>query len=260
MALREEGPIEVNCMCLVATLLAVAAVHHSAPAQPIRYTSFYAGKHLFHMITADIAGGALSPKTVHSRRLTSVWNMISDSKPTVAITGTFFSPRGQDPVADVLVDGNLVSHGSRGTAVGVDWFGNVSIFDIPFKKQVDWSAYQFGLQGAVRVVDGGKVRPNPKAQKFHDSGIWGRASRTGLGIKETGELCLFATTSEITLSELGRAMKSHGIRNGVSLDGGGSTCLYYRGSMLIPPKRKLSNLFVISQGAPGFTEKTQIND
>ena len=57
----------------------------------------------------------------------------------------------------------------------------------------------------------------------------------------------FATTSKVTLSELGRAMTSKGIRNGVSLDGGTSTCLYYNGSMVIPPGRQLSNLIVVTR-------------
>jgi exopolysaccharide biosynthesis protein len=42
-------------------------------------------------------------------------------------------------------------------------------------------------------------------------------------------------------------MKSHGVRNGVSLDGGASTCFYYNGSYLIQPQRKLCNMLVVSQ-------------
>jgi len=186
---------------------------------------------------------------IHFPSLTSVHSFVDKSQPMVAITGTFFSPGSQCPVADVLVDGNLVAKGSRGTAVAVDWYGKVTIFDEPFNSNIDWGAYQFGLRGAVRVVDGGVVRPNPKAQRFHDPAIWGKASRTGLGLTESGKLVLFATNDKVTLSEFGKAMKSRGVRNGVSLDGGGSTCFYYNGSFLIPPHRKLSNMFVVCQKA-----------
>jgi exopolysaccharide biosynthesis protein len=184
---------------------------------------------------------------VHSTSLTSVHTLVDGSQPVVAITGTFFSPGSQKCVADVLVDGNLVAKGARGTAVGVDYDGNVTIFDEPFNKEIDWSSYKFGLRGAVRVVDGGKVRPNPIAQRFHDSHIWGKAARVGLGLTKSGKLVLFATKEKVTLSELGNAMKSRGVRNGVSLDGGSSTCFYYNGSYLIAPQRKLCNMFIVSQ-------------
>ena len=62
---------------------------------------------------------------------------------------------------------------------------------------------------------------------------------------------LVATTSSVTLSELGRAMKSKGVVDAVALDGGGSTALYYKGSMIVKPKRGMSNLFVV-YGRPAF--------
>jgi exopolysaccharide biosynthesis protein len=51
---------------------------------------------------------------------------------------------------------------------------------------------------------------------------------------------------------LGKAMKSRGVQDAVSLDGGGSTCLFYQGSLVVPPQRKLSNLFVLSRKADPY--------
>lgn len=218
---------------------------------PIRYGSFFYNKHLYHMVTVDLSSGSCSPGTVFAPSLTSVWNLVGQAQPVVAITGTFFSPGSQLPVADVLVNGSLVAKGSRGTAVGVAFDGGVNIFDKPFLHEVDWSGYRYGLRGGVRVVDGGKVMPDPKSQRFRDSHIWGSASRTGLGLTNSGKLCLFGTNNNVTLREFGNAMKSHNVRNGVSLDGGGSTCFYYKGTFLIPPKRKLSNLFVVGMKSEG---------
>ena len=216
-------------------------------ARPISYQSFMYDHHLYHMVVANMPSGRCTAKTVHNQWLTSVHTLVDHSQSMVAITGTFFSPGSEKCVGDVLVDGNLVARGARGTAVAVDWYGNVSIFDEPFNKKIDWSSYQFGLRGAVRVVDGGKVRPNPVAQRFHDSHIWGKASRIGLGLTKTGKLLLFGTGDSVTLSELGRVMKSWGVRNGVSLDGGALTCFYYNGAFLIPPHRKLCNLFIVGE-------------
>lgn len=223
----------------------IALAGQKSPA--IKYGSFRYGNVFYHTVTCDMASGAVALKTIMSPRLVSVWDFIAREQPVVALTGTFFNLQSHKPVADVLVDGNLLASGSRGTAVGVDWMGAVSIFDQPFKSKVDWSSYQFGMRGAIRVVNGGVVQPNPKAQKFKDSALWGRAARTGLGLTKGGKLILFATAGKVTLSELGKAMKKLSIRNGVALDGGTSACLYYNGSLVIPPGRKLCNMLVITR-------------
>jgi hypothetical protein len=185
--------------------------------------------------------------------------MVDKVRPIVAITGTFFDVRSQKPIADVLVDGDLTSHGSRGTVVAIDWFGAVSIFDRPFRSDVDWSAFRYGLRGAVRIVRGGRVQPDPRAQRFHDRRIWGRASRSGLGLTKGGKLLLVVTREKVTLSEFGRAMRSQGVVDGVSLDGGGSTCMYYKGNLVVSPHRRLDNLFVVCLKAPDRLTEAPLN-
>ncbi|HVL37761.1 MAG TPA: phosphodiester glycosidase family protein [Fimbriimonadaceae bacterium] len=235
-------------MALAPVVLVAAAIANSQSTfSPIGYETFKWGPNRYHVVTADLRSGALQPATVHSPRLTSVWNLVKQKQPVAAITGTFFAPSSHRPVADVLVDGNLVARGHRGSVVAVDWFGGVKIFDPKFQQKVDWSSYQFALRGAVRVIQKGKVQPNPKAQKFKDKRIWGRAARTGVGITKQGKLVLVATKNQVTLSELGKAMKQKGVQEAVSLDGGGSTCLYYNGSLVVPPQRKLSTMFVIGK-------------
>jgi exopolysaccharide biosynthesis protein len=218
----------------------------------VAYASFRRGNAIYHVVTANLADRAVV-RTVHSPRLTSVWRLLSRDQPVAAITGTFFSPAGHSPVADVVVDGNLVASGRRGSVLAVDWFGKVRVFDLPRKTKQDWFVYRYALRGLVRVVRKGKVSPNPKAQGFRDSRIWSRAARTGAGIRKDGKLVIIATPNSVTLSELGKAMIDRGIVEGVSLDGGGSTCLYYRGKLVIRPKRKLSNLLVVLESPLAWT-------
>ncbi len=237
---------------ILATVAIAIATSGVTDFAPVSYASFRHGAHTYHVVTADLRSAELGAAMVHSPSLTSTWNLLgrldaSQSKAVAAITGTFFAPSSQRPIGDVLVNGNLVAKGSRGTAVGVDWFGGVRIFDKPFHEAVDWGLYQWGLRGAIRVVENSVVQPNPKAQMFRDRRLWGRAARTGLGTTKYGKVLLFATTAKITLTELGKAMRARGVVEGVSLDGGSSTCLYYKGSLVVPPGRKLSNLFVITQ-------------
>ena len=222
----------------------------SLKSSPLSYELLAHGKAKFHVITADLKSGQIEARTVHSPQLISVWSLLSHGKPVAAITGTFFSFGSQKPIADVLVDGNLVAQGSRGSGIGVDYFGAVKILKQSFRKGVDWRDYRYGLRGAVMVVSNGKVCPDPKSQRFRDKKIWGHAARTGIGLTKNGKLVMVATTSKITLSQLGKAMRTRGVVDGISLDGGGSTCLFYQGSLVVPPQRKLCNLFVLSRRAP----------
>jgi exopolysaccharide biosynthesis protein len=234
---------------LAASLFATALVAPKAEAPHIAYQKIRHGRASYHFVLADLTSGFVSAKTVHTDGLTSPWHLIQDAQPSVAITGTFFAPQDGTPVADVLVDGQLVARGNRGSALGVDDQGNVHIWDQAFLRRVDWSGYRFGLRGGVRLIKNGRVCPNPRAQAFRDPRIWGRAARTGVGVTKHGKLVVMATMSNVTLSEFGRAMKSRGAVDALSLDGGGSTCLYVKGRMVVSTGRRLSNMFVVSESS-----------
>ncbi len=232
-------------MVILLTLCASAAT-----ADPVARISRKIEGSWHHAVIADLNSGLVSAEIVHSERLAKPWTMIGNVEPIAAVTGTFFAWETGRPVAEVMVDGTLVSEGRRGSMLGIDWNGAASIMDIPFGGQVDWLPYRFGLRGAVRLIRDGEVVPNPKAQGFKDPRIWGRAPRTGAGLTKHGKLILMATAKPMQLSQFGRAMKELGAEQAISLDGGGSTMLYYRGEMVIPTQRPLSNLLVVKQGSP----------
>ncbi|MCH8978847.1 MAG: phosphodiester glycosidase family protein [Armatimonadetes bacterium] len=219
-------------------------------ARPIRYQSFKEGYVYYHAILADMSGDQVTAEAFYADKLTNAWKMIGVRQPAAAITGTFFGFKSEQPVADVIVDGKLVARGHRGSAVAVDWYGKVHIFDTPFKQEIDLYEYKHLLRGAIRLVRDGKVSPNPKAQHFTDSRLWGRASRTGIGLTGNDVLVMMATKNRVTLSEFGRAMLKLGVRDAVALDGGGSTMLYYRGALVLPPTRNLSTMFILHERPP----------
>jgi hypothetical protein len=234
-------------MSLIAAAAGVALVGAGHKSPSLSYQLMAHGHARYHVVTADMRSGRFDAKTVYSPNLISIWTLLGRGKPVAAITGTFFSPRSQQAIADVLVDGTLVARGSRGSAIGVNYYGGVKIFHDSFRKRTDWGEYRFGLRGGVMLIRDGKVCPDPKAQRFRDRRIWGRAARTAIGTTKSGKLVMVATRSAVTLSELGKAMASRGVSDGISLDGGGSTALFYQGSLVVPPKRKLCNLFVLSR-------------
>lgn len=233
----------------VSIALAATLAPHKEAARPIAYDSFLRDKALYHVIKADLSSGLVSPSTVYQHGLVSSWKLVTGGNATVGITGTFFAPASGYPVGDILIDGDLKVKGFRGSGLGVDHFGGVHIFDTQYKQEFDWSSYRWGLRGAVRLISNGTVCPNPKAQRFRDPRIWSKASRTAIGLDKNGKLVLVATKNNVTLSALGKAMLSRGVVNAISLDGGGSTCLYYRGKMVIGTGRRLSNMFVLQEHA-----------
>jgi exopolysaccharide biosynthesis protein len=197
------------------------------------------------MVRADLRSAYIEAEMVHSTQFETPWSLVGKTQPIAAITGTFFAPQNGTPVADVLVHGELKAKGNRGSVLAVTEMGDVVIRDKGFKRQFDWTGYRHGLRGAVRLIQNGVVCPNPRAQSFQDPAIWGRAARTGVGITDDGRLVFVATAAPVTLSDLGRAMKQQGVIDAVSLDGGGSTMLYYNGKMVVPTKRRLTTLFTI---------------
>jgi exopolysaccharide biosynthesis protein len=227
--------------------LAAAAALIGAPkaTMAVGHETFFSEGRGYHLVRANVSSGSVEAETLYSSSLVSPWHLISRAQPIAAITGTFFAPSNGSPVADVLVDGRLVARGNRGSVLGVTDSGGIVIADKAFRRKFDWTGLRHGLRGAVRLIANGKVCPNPKAQRFRDPRIWGRAERTAVGLDRLGRLVMVATKQSVTLSQLGRALRKKGVVDAVSLDGGGSTCLYYMGRMLVPTSRRLSNMFVL---------------
>lgn len=234
--------------CLAAVVFTTAA--QAAAVEGCAYGKFKHGRAWFHCVTADLNRTQIAATAYYSPRLTSASRTLGKVQPIAAVTGTFFAFENQQPVADVVIDGKLVANGYRGSVLGVDWFGKVKIFDAAVRTPVDFFAYRYALRGMVRVLRNGEKCPDPRSQGFRDPRIWGVAARTGVGLTKSGKLVMVATSNGITLSELAQALKNRGAVDAVSLDGGGSTMLYYMGSVKVSPNRGLSTLFMVEKRSP----------
>lgn len=241
--------MESKAICAWAGL-AVIQFSSAAQLQPVEYKPVKWNKFTFHSVSVDLASESVMPAVVHSPKLESIWELVREDTPAVAITGTFFHTSSAYPVGDIVVDGQQTAEGHRGSVLGVDWFGEVKIFDSPFQRSIDLSQYRFALRGTVRLIRDGVVAPDPKAQKFRDPRVWSRASRCAVGTTKEGRLVIFATQQGVTLTEIGKAMATTGVTNAVNLDGGTSACLLFKGDLKVKPGRKLSNLFVVYERSP----------
>ena len=236
----------------ISALAFVASVVSANAAQlhPVEYSTVKWNKFTFHSVSVDLTSETVSPAVIHSPRLESIWDLVREEVPVVAITGTFFHTSSAYPVGDIVVEGRQTAEGHRGSVLAVDWFGEVKIFDSPFQSAIDWTNYRFALRGTVRLIRDGAVAPDPKAQKFRDPRVGDRARHSDHRHSGDGRLVIFATQQGVTLSEIGKAMQTTGVTNAVNLDGGTSACLLYRGALKVHPGRKLSNLFVVYERSP----------
>jgi exopolysaccharide biosynthesis protein len=66
-----------------------------------------------------------------------------------------------------------------------------------------------------------------------------------VGVTKHNKLLLVVVERPITLRQLSWVMRALGATDAIALDGGGSTCLYYRRTVKVLPKRKLTNLLVV---------------
>ncbi len=245
--------VTINNMALIkratSLLLALFVVPISAAGSPdyAAYNKVKIDKAWYHVVKIDIQREEITPTAHYSSRLTSFWKVAGKAQPVAAITGTFFAFENQQPVADVIIDGVQKASGKRGSALTVDWFGRLQIIDVPTKKTLDFEPYRYVLRGMIRVLSDGEINPNPKAQGFKDKRIWGSAARTAVGVTANNKLIMMATSNSVTLSTVGKALKNQGATNGVCLDGGGSTMLYYMGDVKISPNRALSTLFMVEK-------------
>ena len=91
---------------------------------------------------------------------------------------------------------------------------------------------------------------HPAAEGFSDPKILQRAgARSAVGYTADGKLYLITVTAA-RVSELGAILKALGCEEGMNLDGGASSGLWYRGKYLTNPGRAISNALVI------LTERT----
>lgn len=229
-------------------LLACSCVN--AAASDITYAGKKIGGVWYHAVIANLdsdnvrASGIMNQKV---GRTESLWTMLSRSRPTVAMSGTFFDTRSGRPIGDIVIEGSSMVDGFHGSCLGIDYFNRATIVDPKYGRHMDLSAYRYLVRGGVRILTGGKVTCYPKAQKFRDPRVWSKARRIGVGVTAGNKLVFVATNGSVSLRQLANAMKVYGSRNAIALDGGTSAALYYRGKLLVAPGRKLTNLLTLHE-------------
>ncbi len=184
-------------------------------------------------------------------RAESFRSMIDRTAPCAAITGTFFDIQTSRPVGAIVSEGREIWPGNRGSALVIDFFNRASVIDPPHGSRLDPGLYRLVIRGGVRILNAGEFFAYPREQKFKDSRLWSAARRVGVGVTEANKLVLMATSESVYMRDLAAAMKTYNVQSAIALDGGTSAGMYWRGSYLISPGRRLTNILAVHEG-PGI--------
>jgi hypothetical protein len=199
-------------------------------------------------VVADLNNPYVRVGVATARRLgrdESIWELLARSQPTAAVTGTYFSTTSKLPVGDIVIEGERVHFGGVGTALCITYDNQVRFIRQKLHRQRDWSDYRLVLGAGPRLLQRGKVALYPPGEGFRDKRVYARGKRVAVGVTKHNKLLLVVVERPITLRQLSWVMRALGATDAIALDGGGSTCLYYRRTVKVLPKRKLTNLLVV---------------
>lgn len=172
-------------------------------------------------------------------------SMLCRLQPAAAITGTFFCVNSLIPVGDLVVDGNVLSFGSVGTAICFTADNRVEFKSTKEGQAGKWAKYVSVVCGGPRLVRDGMARVDPRSEGFRDPGFYRPAARSAIGVTKENKLLLVTVNKAIYLSRMARIMRDLGAIDAMNLDGGGSTALYCGGIVPSHPGRRLTNLIVV---------------
>jgi len=108
-------------------------------------------------------------------------------------------------------------------------------------NKVDWSQVEQAVGGGPWLLKDGRQYIDGKSESFPDVFCTARHPRTAVGITADGKLMIVTVDGRQTISkginlpDLASLMKKLGAVNAINLDGGGSTTLSYRGSIINSP-------------------------
>ncbi|MCE5323781.1 phosphodiester glycosidase family protein [bacterium] len=179
----------------------------------------------------------------------SFLSMVKRHSPEAAVTGTYFDTRTLYPVGSIVIEGQPAHESAIGTAVcftKINEKGYTVTFNATRKgEKFNWSGVGTGLRTGPLLLANGAYALNPAREGFRHPGLFGCRTRMAMGITGYNKLLLVSVSTPITFGRLASVMKSLGATDAVSLDGGTSSAMYYRGKMIRYPGRLLTNIIEV---------------
>ena len=180
-------------------------------------------------------------------------SMMKRTRPSAAITGTFFDTRTLIPTGDIALFGTLVHSGCIGSALAIGADNRAEI--VPFGKgrRTKWTGYETVLCAGPTLVADGKVGIELKHEGFRRSLMYG-SRRTAVGITKSGKLLFVCVNRPTSIYDLAKLMIKLNVTRAVCLDGGSSSALYFQGGYYAMPGRPLTNCLVAYSSERDYTK------
>ena len=171
--------------------------------------------------------------------------LLARTRPTAALTGTYFSTKTLVPVGDLVAQGRVVNRGRVGSALALTAENRAVFITLGPSEKADFSDYRLVLRGGPRLLADGEVAVSLEGEGFRDPGFRGRKRRSAVALSEHGKLLLVVSAQPVTVTELAKSLRKLGAREAMALDGGSSAALYHKGRTLVRPRRRLTNVIVV---------------
>ena len=175
-------------------------------------------------------------------------DMVRRFRPRVAINGTYFNLKNNEPVAALVMEGRLVSDGLASAGLYVRDDGEASI---EFRRgtpgrSIGWTHdIRTAICAGPTLVRDGQVVKQARDEGFLDSAIYAEKPRSAVGVKANGKVLFVTVHTPVTLNKLSYIMLRLGAADAMNLDGGSSSALYSNGQYITLPKRNLTNLILV---------------
>jgi exopolysaccharide biosynthesis protein len=178
--------------------------------------------------------------------------IISRTRPTAAITGTYFDVASALPVGTIITSGTVIHRGSIGSSMAIRPDNRVEFAYLRPGVSSRWDGFETVLRAGPRLVVRGQVRLTPIWEGFHDRAVYARKPRAAVGLTRRHKLLLVTVSQGVLLREIAAIMKELGAVEALCMDGGSSAGLYCRGKSYTAPRRELTNLLVVYESADRY--------
>ncbi len=245
---------------LTLTLLAIACVACSAritsATSSVVYQKVVVYSTPVHVVYADLNDKDVKVTVAISKRgrgsSEPASSIVSRTRPTAAITGTFFDTRTLIPTGDIQICGTRVHSGCVGSALCITKDNQAKV--IPCKQRSEYknAPYETVLQAGPTLVMDGRISMNPRAEGFKDPRLFAATKKTAVGVTATNKIVLVSVNTPVSMRKLAKIVQRLGCTQAILLDGGTSTAMYAGGRFVSRPGRRLTNLLLVYQTAESY--------
>lgn len=244
-----------------ALLICLAATVPCRAATSIVYTRTKAAGVYINLVTINLNDRNVRVTPAIARcgigTCESFRSMMRRTRPAAAINGTFFCTKTLSPTGDIVIDGNLLSKGSVGTAVAIDVDNKITFLPAGRPDLYHWWDYQHVVAAGPALILRAKTIVMPRAQGFRSRVHFAKERRAAVGLTSTHKLVFVTCSRKIHLRTLARVMRSLRCTDAATLDGGSSIGLYCKGKLITNPGRGMTNCLLVYDNPSEYEQRRE---